>query len=216
MGGPFTTDNFRILNYRTAEKAAWLSEIDQLAAGRVSPVLCLVDEINGRSGDAWRYQSLLPSLDLNTWENRHGVFVLAGSGGGGINELVEIIKGSPKGADLLARIPESNRFAIPKPLDEDRLVRFAEQVFLASSAAGRVVSEIERFALYFILKNEALFPTSQLAELAKTSVEKITDSDGRLFYEHLFRAGDRLLLKFWQENDDAAKRLQGPFVSIEE
>jgi len=216
MGETFAQNNFRMLNLCTIEKAALASEIDQLAAGRASPVLCMIDEIDGRSTDVWPYETLFSCLDLNTWENRHVVFVLAGSGRGGLTEMIEAIKARPKGADLIDRIPDYNRFELPRPVDEDRLVLFAEQVLIASRAKGQVASEIERLALYFVLKNDALCTARQLSELAKSSVEKMTPADGRLFYDHLFRAGDHQLMRFWEENHDSAKRLQGTFVSIEE
>lgn len=216
MDEAFALDNFRMINLRTIEKPALASEIDQLSAGRPSPVLCMFDEIDGPSADSLPYELLLSSLDLNTWENRHIVFVLAGSGHGGLAEMTEAIKARPKGVDLISRIPDYNRFELPKPVVEDRVLLFAQQVLLACKAKQLAISEIERLALYFVLQTDALSSARQLSELAKSSVEKMSPTDGRLFYDHLFKVGDRQFIRFWEENRESATRLEGTFITVEE
>jgi len=214
MGEDFARDSFRRLNLSELSKDAFLSEINQLALRGTKPTLCMIDEIEGRSTEEWPYESLYSCLDWNTEADRHIVFVLAGSGGRGLNGMIGKIRDRSRGPDLVDRIPDDNRFEIPNLVPEDRLVVFAKQVLIAAEAKHQDVSEIERLALYYVLKSENLSTLRQLSELAKSAVAKMEASDGRLLYNHLFRMENPQLMMFFAMNMESAARLQGTFVLV--
>lgn len=214
MGEAFLQDNFHLLNLSALSKEAFVAKLDSLAMAQQKPILCVIDEIDSRSSEAWPYESLFSCLDWNTSEDRHIVFVIVGSGGRGLNGMIGAIKDRPRGADLIDRVFETNRFEIPSPTDEDRLIVFAKQVLIAAKAKHQDISEVDRLALYYVLRNDALSTPRQLAELAKASVGRMDASDGRLLYDHLFRIGDRQRMDFWAKNAESAELLQGTFITL--
>jgi hypothetical protein len=153
-------------------------------------------------------------LDWNKQEDLHIVFILVGSGSRGINGLTHVIQNRPRGIDLVDRIPEANRFEIPVLVENDRILVFAQQILLAATKKQQNVSEIDRLALYYVLKSEALITPRQIEELAKQSIARMDASDGRLQYDHLFRIGDRERMDFWTKNMQVATNFSGTFVQL--
>jgi hypothetical protein len=91
---------------------------------------------------------------------------------------------------------------------------FAKQVLLAAGWRQQVVNEVERLAIYYVLKTDALSTPRQLAEFAKAAVARMDPSDPRLLYDHLFRLGDRARMDFWAKNVESATELQETFVWV--
>jgi hypothetical protein len=151
---------------------------------------------------------------LNTEASRHVVFVLVGSSGKGINNLVQRISERPKGKDLMDRIPTPNRFEIPAALEEDRLVVFVKQALLAARAKIQDLSAVERLALYYVLSRPDLASPRQCAEAAKAAVGRMDARDARLRYDHLFRPGDQELMEFYATHITAAQSLRGTFTDV--
>src|SRR5947209_2041176 len=84
------------------------------------PFLFFVDEVDGKSGRLWSYETLLPYLDSSRTIPR--VFVLAGSSGDSMAEMKTLMASRPKGADLISRIPDSNQFEIPPMTLGDKIL----------------------------------------------------------------------------------------------
>lgn len=178
------------------------------------PVLCLLDEIDARSEEAWPYEECFSDLDLNLSDSRTVVFVLIGSSSSGMQGMLRGMVGRSKGQDLLDRIPAGNRFEIPALSLEDRVVVVVSQVLSAARRRGQRFSEIERLALYYTLKNSDLRTPRQLRELAVSGVERMSAGDGRLKYDDLFARGDNRDKLFWVSNQDAAAELSNTFLKV--
>ena len=204
----------KVINLSAVSHEEFTTELKMLAEIRGKPVLCMIDEIDGRTSESWPYEELFSCLDWNSAGDRHIVIVLAGSGGRGLNGMMRTITDQAKGADLLDRVPESNRFELPAAVEEDRLLVFAKQALLAAASKRQALSEIERLALFFVLKSENLTTLRQLTELAKFAVSQMDGGDSILRYDHLFRMGDRRRLDFWTGNLESVEELQGKCVPV--
>lgn len=216
MGVDFAKSRFMNLNLSELPREELSSRLDSIAGRVDQSVLCMIDEIDSRSSESWPYESIFSCLDWNTQADRHVVFVLAGSGGKGLNGMISAIRARSRGADMVDRIPEASRFEIPAAHDEDRLIIFAKQTMLAASARREPLQEIERLVLYYVLNSETLSSPRQLTEFAKAAVGRMDSGDGRLLYDHLFRSGDRQRMEFWSKNAERATQLQGSFVWVSE
>lgn len=216
MGNDFAKEQFCLLNLSELPHNRMVDELRIIQHKAARPLLCMIDEIDSRSSEAWPYEEVFTCLDWNTRENRHIVFVLAGSGGNGLNGMIGGIRNRPRGADLIDRIPESRRFEIPGSDNEDRLIIFAKQALLAADARHQEVREIERLVLYYVLKSELLSTPRQLTEFAKAAVGRMERADSQLLYDHIFRVGDRRRMEFWVQNLEYATRLQSTFVWVSE
>jgi hypothetical protein len=197
------------------------TKLDGLQEAAASgPHLCLIDEIDAKQGEVWPYEEIFTYLDLNIRATGRVVFVLIGSTGTGIERLTQNIQSRHKGADLLDRIPASNRFEIPQPIPEDFAVIFLTQLFReidefnARSGANLVLRHIERFALFYILVNDQLNTPRQIREIARAAIHRLELGDDRLKYDHLFAPGDRRNQSFWASHAEAAERLAGLFTQV--
>jgi chromosomal replication initiation ATPase DnaA len=215
MGVNFAKEQFFPLNLSELPQDRMVTALKEIEQKATRPLLCMIDEIDSRSSEVWPYEEIFSCLDWNTREDHHIVFVLAGSGGKGLNGMIGAMRARPRGADLIDRIPEARRFEIPVSDDEDRLVIFAKQALLAAAARNQELHEIERLAMYYVLKSELLSTPRQLTEFAKAAVARMELADNRLLYDHLFRLGDRQRMEFWSRNLDATK-FQGSFLWISE
>jgi hypothetical protein len=203
------------LNLADLSRADFTSGLEAVRISARTPTFCLIDEIDARSSEAWPYELIFPALDLNLVPDHHAVFVLVGSGGAGLNALIQAMRSRPKGSDLLDRVPEDRRFEIPKLAAGDRLVVFAKQILLAAAARKQEVQYIDRLALYFVLAGaENLGTPRQLAELAKAAVGRMDAADPRLLYDHLFRDGDSNRMSFYGQHIDVATSLQNMCVPL--
>lgn len=179
------------------------------------PVLCLLDEIDARGDQEWPYEVCFSDLDLNLQDSRVAVFVLIGSSLSGLQSMTAAMRQRSKGEDLVDRVPSSNRFEIPSPSLEDKMIVVASQVVSAAQTRGTRVREIERLAMYCILRNDDLRTPRQLRDLAVSAVERMSGDDDRLAYDDLFSRGDHRDKHFWAANQEAAAELSGTFIRIE-
>jgi hypothetical protein len=175
--------------------------------------LVLIDEIDSRSDEPWPYEMLFSYLDRNLVQPHQLVFALAGSMTGGMQSMIHSIEKRPKGLDLLSRIPQNLRFAIP-PLDiEDRAVVFASSVGRAAAEKGVRISEVEKFAIYFLLMSNELSSARELRSIAYAAVNRIGGTS-RLHFDDLFENGDHGKHDFWSEHKDVAKRLADQWILV--
>ena len=192
------------------EIAARLAEIK----ASTEPTLVLYDEVDSRPSEPWLYEDTFTSLDLNLSATSRIVFVLIGSSPLGLVSMKNAMKSRSKGQDLLSRIPPENQFEIPTPMVEDKVAIVAAQVAAASREKKVVIRQIEKLALYYALKNDALTSPRHLRDLIQVAALRIVGADTRLRYDHLFNLGDRRNQNFWTSNVDAAEELSDVYVNI--
>src|ERR1700691_3022644 len=140
--------NFVEVNVAGLSQEAFRAQLEGLDAIPGS-VLCLIDEVDSRPADTWPYETLLPFLEPSTPRKAPTCYCLAGSGGGSLTAFKDGIRGRPKGADLLSRIPQTNEVAIEALEVGDRLLVSTVQLMLAAAAEGRDIREVEKFAMYY-------------------------------------------------------------------
>ena len=181
-----------------------------------SPVLCLVDEIDAKSDEAWPYESLLPYLDASTQRGTPFVFVLAGSGGESIEELKLLIAGRPKGTDLLSRIPSANDCEIAPLGVLDRVLIALSRIRQLGREADRDIRAVEKLGLCYIALSTRLANARQLREFAARAVQRVPAGEDRVKYDDLFNAGDPENKEFWLQAGSSASKLTSRFVTLEE
>ena len=159
------------------------------------PSLFFIDEVDGKSGKSWPYETLLPYLDSSKVTPR--VFVLAGSSGDSLAEMKSLIASRPKGSDLISRIPDNNQYEIPSMTLEDKILVTLANLRLAGRDTGRDVAEVEKLALYYVAKNAGLDSARQLREFALRCLERMPSEEDRLKFDHLFAPGDQANKEFW-------------------
>jgi len=202
-------------NLAKCNREEFLASLGQLDAEN-KPCLCLIDEVDTKSQEAWPYEVLLPYLDANTDRGTQFVFVLSGSSGTSLAEIKKQIASRPKGTDLLTRIPAGNEFEIP-PMDlGDRVLVVLSQFRQARREVGREVKEVEKLSLYYVALNSRLANARQLHELAVRTIERLPTSEDRIKYDHLFGAGDPDNKAFWMQSLPAAAELANRFVTLED
>ncbi len=184
------------------------------AADSPNPTLVLIDEVDARPDAAWPYETLLPFLDANLDPNGHVVYVLAGSSGERVDDLVQAIEARPKGKDLMSRTPEGNRVQVD-PLGVGDQISVAMSEFLrASTDRGSSIRLVEKAALYYLASTPYLSNARQLAEFAARAVRRVPDGEERLKYDHLFGAGDPENKAFWVGMHRDAADLVGRYVEV--
>lgn len=216
LGNDFVCNNFRVLNLSTLTKDQFISEVNELRKIANRSTLCMIDEIDSRATELWPYEELFSCLDWNINDDKHIVFVLAGSSGRGLNGMMRAMQERSKGSDLLDRIPDANRFEIPSQIREDRITVFVKQVLMAASARNQVIKSVDALALYYVLKHDALDTNRQIGECAKSAVARMDVNDECLLYDHMFRNGDNLRMKFYSRNVESSGLLQGKEIWINE
>lgn len=201
-------------NLAKCSREEFISDLAQLDTEH-KPCLCLIDEVDAKSQEAWPYEALLPYLDASVDSGKQFVFVLAGSGGANLAEIKDRISRRPKGADLLSRIPASNEYEIPHLSLGDRILVVLSQFKNAGKESGRDIMEVERLGLYYIALNSRLTNARQLRELAVRAIERVPNRENRVKYDHLFGAGDPENKAFWIQSLPATEELANRFISIE-
>jgi hypothetical protein len=154
-----------------------------------NPTLCLLDEIDARSGEDWPYETCFPQLDLNLKDDKQVVIVLIGSTPNSMEAMIESMRARKKGQDLLDRILRDQKcFAISPTTAEDSVAMVVGQIV---GLLGRKVRAVEKLALFYILSNESLRSSPrQLSEFIKSAANRLGESDERLRFHHLFRPED--------------------------
>jgi hypothetical protein len=207
--------HYQECNLARCNREEFLSGLAQLDAEN-KPCLCLVDEIDAKSQEAWPYEVLLPYLDAGVDRGKQFVFVLAGSIGANLADIKEQISRRPKGADLLSRIPANNEYEIPSLKLGDRMLVVLSQFKSAGQESGREIREVEKLGLYYIALNSRLTNARQLRELAVRAIERMPHSEDSIKYDHLFGAGDPENKAFWMQSLPATEELANRFVIIED
>ncbi|MBM4454673.1 MAG: alpha/beta fold hydrolase, partial [Chloroflexi bacterium] len=166
------TIRYQELNLAKCSHEEFISGIGQLDIEN-KPCLCLVDEVDAKTHEAWPYEVLLPYLDANVDRDAKLVFVMAGSSGFSLVEMKKRIASRPKGADLLTRIPAGNEYEIPPMNLGDRVLVVLSQFRQAGKEMGREVQAVEKLGLYYVGLNSRLANARQLHELAIRAVERL-------------------------------------------
>jgi hypothetical protein len=154
-------------------------------------------------------------LDLNLSEERRVAFVLVGSSPTGLEGMTRGMRKRSKGADLLDRVPQMNRFEVEPLVLEDRLVVFASQAYEALGSPHDGLLEIEKFAAYYLLQRSEFDSPRQIRELAVATVPRLPKNDRRIRYDDLFVRGDGRNQSFWALHQQAAEHLAGSFIVVE-
>ena len=202
------------LNLAKLTKDAFRAGLDDVVSG--GPTVCLVDEVDAKPEEPWPYEALMPFLDANLERGGGVVFVLAGSSGATIEEFKERIRGRPKGADVLSRVPQANGWEIA-PMDEgDRILVALSQMLGAAAELDRRVTEVEKLALYYLASATHLANARQLREFAVRAVERGSSSNDRVRYDDLFDSGDPENKRFWMGAMPHAEVLENSFVHVRE
>ena len=177
-------------------------------------IVCLVDEVDAKPGEAWPYEALLTALEPSQLRTSRATFCLAGSGGGDLSAFKDSIRRRPKGTDLLSRIPARHECAVPPLGIGDRLIVAAAQLVSSAREEGREVHEVERLALYYVAVHPALASARQLRALAGQSALRIPRGEDRVRYDYLFSGGDPENKEFWSEIGNARYGLVNSFVEV--
>jgi hypothetical protein len=201
------------LNLARQSKEEFINDLDKVRHSQL-PTLCLIDEVDARSGETWPYEDTFSLLDINSTKQVPTVFVLIGSSSVGLQGMLKNMADRSKGKDLLDRVSADNRFEISGLSSEDRVIIVASQVLAVAIQRGQHISEIEKLAFYYILKNQDLQTPRQLQDLASNAVSRLSGDDTRLNYDDLFYRGDSRNQKFWTSQPEAANELSQTFMKI--
>ncbi|MFI5415016.1 MAG: alpha/beta fold hydrolase [Candidatus Lutacidiplasmatales archaeon] len=204
---------FVVLDLARLDEEGFRSGIARVAA-ETKPCLCLVDEVDARGAESWPYEVLFPALDPPADRPARKTFVLAGSSASSLAEMKERMLARPKGADLLSRVPSAHEFSIPPLAAEDKIAVVLSQLGRAADEHHRVVHEIERLALYYVVSNPQIASPRQVRELAVRCVERLPPGEERVKYDHLFDPGDAENKEFWLRTRSSHASLVNSFVSV--
>ncbi len=188
----------------------------QAAMGGDRPALVLLDEVDARADVMWPFEVLLPFLDANLTGEAHVVFVLAGSAGGSLGDLIANIAARPKGRDVISRIPEGNHLSVDPLAVGDQVAVALSQLVGSGAASGRPVGLVEKAALYYMAVTPYLRNARQLSEFAARAIDRVPVGEGRLKYDHLFGAGDPENKEFWATMNETTSGLVRDYVEVTE
>ena len=180
------------------------------------PAICLIDEIDAKPDASWPYEVLLPFLDATLEQDKHIVYVMAGSSGFSLEGMKQRIESRPKGRDFLSRVPAENQYVIPQMSFGDRVLVVLSQFVRAGKKVGREIHAVEKLGLYYIALNSRLTNARQLYEFTIRAVERGAHSDDRIKYDQLFAPGDPENKRFWLEVSSVPSELVNSYVLVEE
>jgi hypothetical protein len=206
---------YREINLAKMEEPGFRSSLNEILDSE-QPCLSLIDEVDSKPNEPWPFELLLPYLDGAVKKAGRFVFVLAGSSGANLTEIMELIASRPKGTDLLSRIPSENQHTIAAMSLGDRLLVALAQFRQAGIEVGRTVREVEKLGLFYIALSTHLLNARQLREFAVRGVERMPAGDDRIKYDHLFNAGDPENKAFWMRVLPVAEHFMKKFVLIED
>ncbi|MCI4350614.1 MAG: tetratricopeptide repeat protein [Thermoplasmata archaeon] len=210
-GGP----EYHEINLAERAEEAFRAALATVAASS-QPTITLIDEVDSKPTEAWPYEALLPHLDPANRTPVPRVWIVAGSSGGRLADLVERLASRPKGADLLARIPPENRVPIPGLTPHDRLLVATSQLVQAGRDRGHPLNEVEKLALYFVGVDPSLDNARRLRVFLLRAADRVPPEEERLRFDNLFSPGDPQNKEFWVRAREEAPELSGSFLRIEE
>jgi hypothetical protein len=178
----------------------------QLREAPTVPTLCFFDEIDDPAETAF-YGRMLELLELNERADRHVVYVLAGSGYGSLEGMLEELRSREKGTDAVSRVPAGNRVTVPAMDLGDRLLVF---VSVATSAKnGEAISSLERFGLHNVLCRPELDTPREVTIVAQQAAARMRPTETMMRYGHLFDAADEVRrFDFRRDHEEVASRVQ--------
>ncbi len=212
VAGPLV--GYRELNLAKLDRTALLAGLDELTA-LPRPALCLLDEIDAKPTEPWPYEVLLPYLEPATPRPYPIVFCLAGSGGDSLSVMKDHLRSRPKGNDLISRIGRGNEFTVDPLGAGDRILVLVTQLLQASQEEGRVIREIEKFAMYYVATHPTLTSARQLRSLATQCAQRVPVGEDRIRYDYLFSAGDPENKDFWARSVPERAPLVNAFIHVE-
>lgn len=202
------------LNLAGLPKDEFLNGLQGVATSS-NPVLCMIDEVDGRSSEDWPYEDLFATLSVNTTTpDRQVAFVLVGSSMHGLHGMVRGMMDRSKGRDLVDRVPDNHRFELPPAVLMDRVLVFAQQALRAASRRGSKIAAIDKLALYYVLASSGLQSPRQIGELAQRAVRRMEEGASRLTFTDLFEPGMTEHLRFAVEHLDAFDALEWLAVQV--
>ena len=198
---------FRSFNCAKDSDAQFEDLRQQLREGPLVATLCFFDEIDDPAATAF-YGRMLELLELNERADRHVAYVLAGSGYGSLEGMLEELRSREKGTDAVSRVPASSRVTVPAMDLGDRLLVFISVARAAKS--GEPIGTFERFGLYNVLCRPELDTPREVTIVAQQAAARMRPTETVLRYGHLFDAAEEARrFNFRREHEDAANELSG-------
>jgi TolB-like protein/Tfp pilus assembly protein PilF len=201
------------INLTETDEAKFRTELSRTESTS-QQALCLVDEVDAKLGEPWPYEVLLRHLEAPKTVSKQVCFILAGSSGNSLDDMVTRIEKRPKGVDLLSRIPVENRVSIPSLTFGDRMIVALCQLLKAATEKGIQVHEVEKLALYYLTVNPRLGSARHLRDFALRCVQRIPRGEDRVKFDYLFSAGDPENKEFWNKTQNLHKQLANSFLLV--
>lgn len=202
-------EEFCFLSFNCAKDSAELFEDLrlQLREGPLVPTLCFFDEVDDPAATVF-YGRMLELLELNERPDRHVAYVLAGSGYGSLEGMIEELRSREKGTDAVSRVPAGNRVTVPAMDLGDRLLVFVSVAMAAK--VGEPISSLERFGLYQVLSRPELDTPREVVIVAQQAAARMRPTETVLRYGHLFDAAEEARrFNFRRDHEEAATSLSG-------
>ena len=177
-------------------------------------VICLIDEIDSKKEEAWPFEILLSFLDANKQATYALIWVLVGSTEKDIRKFIGTLKTRFKGKDLLSRIPKENMIEIAPPTLEDRILLVGAYIRKLSSYRRIQINFIEKFALFYLITSPEQSDPRQMEDFLHTAIKKVSLSEDRLKYDHLFNPGDLKNKEFWKNYETLGRQLSSTYIKI--
>lgn len=205
---------YQEFNLAVSDKSSFKSSLSQLESEERNTI-CLIDEVDANPNEVWPYEILLKHLAPKKRGRASICFILAGSSGWSLSELVQKIRSRPAGAELLNRIPQTNRISVPPLSVGDKIVLAAALLQEASSDEGRTIRMIEELALYYLAVSPKFDSIRRLRAFAVSLVRRIPIDKNVITYDDLFETGDTERKEFWQEARRMHPELSNSFVRLD-
>jgi hypothetical protein len=115
--------------------------------------------------------------------------------------MCQLITSRFKGDDLMNRVFNPDKgIIIPTLVAQDRVLVFCARVLHHAKESSANVDDIEKTALYFVLRSGQFMSARQLDELAARSTKRLETGGKTLRYAHLFEPSRREQYDFWCQN----------------
>lgn len=203
------------LDLSKTEREEFLANLHDITkATDVRNVICLIDEIDSKKEESWPFEILLSFLDANKQTTHSLIWILAGSTGEDIKKFVESLKTRFKGKDLLSRIPNENIIEIPPPTLEDRILLAVSYIRKLSAYRRTPIKFVEKFALFYLMSSSELNDPRQMEDFIHAAIKRVSLTEDRLKYDHLFNPGDLKNKEFWNSYELLAKKLSKTYIKI--
>ncbi|MBL9166678.1 MAG: AAA family ATPase [Verrucomicrobiales bacterium] len=182
------------------------------------PVLCFFDELDGEVSSSWACEAAFNMLRLNSERpNQQIVCVIGGSASGGLDRMMELIRGfQNKGSDLIDCIGRGTgyKLAVPELDAGDKILLFAKTVLEVRNTTAPVLG-IEKLALYRLLLDKECLSARGVVALARLIANnRLAASENRITLSHMFERDDPSYRSFARGLESVESVLKTDIVSL--